>query len=211
MTAHLDDPTWERYACYELTPREREAADMHIAACSGCRTIARELGILARKARAFDPAVPTSELHAVTRQGFRWDLVAAASAGAALAVIALLPLVQRGATTSESAQPNVAMIDLNPDSTRGGPAIATVPIDAALFTLVLNDSSDRSFDDYSVEIIRSGGGPVWSARGLKRTSFSNFTIGVSRQLTPSGNYVVRLFGWRGDRQERIADYEFHVP
>ena len=62
--AHLDDAMWERLACEELTPFERERALAHVTACEECGSIYRGLAEMRREAAAFDPAVAAIKMPA---------------------------------------------------------------------------------------------------------------------------------------------------
>jgi len=57
-SAHLDETVWERLACGELTPFERERAFDHIAGCPDCGQVYRGVLMLQREASAFDPDAP---------------------------------------------------------------------------------------------------------------------------------------------------------
>jgi hypothetical protein len=89
---HVDDPTWERLACGELSAEERERALDHAARCAACGRILRALTHLAREARAVDPEAPGALAVAVASPPrARWVWGALAAAAAVLAVVALGP------------------------------------------------------------------------------------------------------------------------
>jgi hypothetical protein len=109
-----------------------------------------------------------------------------------------------------SPQVNVAVIDLEPDTSRGAadPAATTidVPADAPLLTLILTASTSRTFTDYAIEIVDRGGKQVWTAAGLKKSRFDTFTVALPRRLLPDGLYLVRTFAIEGGRRQALDQY-----
>lgn len=57
-STHVDDETFERYACGELTAADRARVDQHAATCEECARVLRGLGMLQREAARFDVEVP---------------------------------------------------------------------------------------------------------------------------------------------------------
>ncbi len=51
---HLEEETWERLACDELSPAEHQVALDHITACPECASTFRGLAMLSREAHEFD-------------------------------------------------------------------------------------------------------------------------------------------------------------
>lgn len=81
--AHLDEATWERLACGELSAPERIRARTHIAACGECARIDAALSTLREEALTFDPGVPERSAAPAARPVVRWLAMAA---GLAVAV-----------------------------------------------------------------------------------------------------------------------------
>lgn len=57
---HVADATWDRLACGELTPAERERAVEHIVRCPDCMLLYQTLGRFHEGARAIDAQAPVA-------------------------------------------------------------------------------------------------------------------------------------------------------
>jgi len=82
--SHLDEATWEKLACDELTAPERIRARTHITACPECARIDTALRALREEAKAFDPGVPADAplpfVRPPARTAVRWLALAASLA-----------------------------------------------------------------------------------------------------------------------------------
>jgi hypothetical protein len=55
---HIDEDTWERFACGEVTAAERRALLDHVVACAACGKVYRGVMQLSAEARELDPSLP---------------------------------------------------------------------------------------------------------------------------------------------------------
>lgn len=97
-------------------------------------------------------------------------------------------------------QPNAPVEDLvlgDTRSERGATAaipLIELPEDAVRFTLVIPSSGpDLDYDNYAIEINRRGR-RILTFKGLRRDTGGGFTIALTRQLFPAGEYYFRLYG-----------------
>lgn len=91
---HLSEDRWERLACDELDPLEREAALDHILSCPLCSDTYRALQELRREAATFDPgvAVPAGGTPAPDSWRRRlWGGIGVLAAAAAVTLVVVLP------------------------------------------------------------------------------------------------------------------------
>jgi len=86
---HPTEESWERLACREMDPAEREKTLDHVTRCADCARVYRALDALAEGARTFDPGVPNAPARVLPFP--RWALLAGLAAAAALAVVVLRP------------------------------------------------------------------------------------------------------------------------
>jgi anti-sigma factor RsiW len=116
----------------------------------------------------------------------------------------------------ELSQPqlNVPIADLYPRgfARNQGQAAATIDVPARvnLFTLVLNTAHDQTFPTYSLEIVDERSALVWQGRGLQKSALNNFTVSLARRLFPTGQYLVKLYGWRGERKRLVEEYAVRI-
>ena len=121
----------------------------------------------------------------------------------------------RSADELSRPQLNPAIADLDPrDSVRGGGtgAVRTIeiPSGARLFTLILNITGQPPYSDYALEIRNANNKLIWQGQGLKKSADNTFTVALTRQLLPAGQYRFRLFGLRGNKKELVEDYAVHI-
>ncbi|HXG64576.1 MAG TPA: hypothetical protein VNO70_05685 [Blastocatellia bacterium] len=120
----------------------------------------------------------------------------------------------RSAEELSRPQLNPAIADLDPrDSVRGGAgAVRTVeiPSGARLFTLILNITGQPPYSDYALEIRNANNKLIWQGQGLKRSAENTFTVALTRQSLPPGQYRFRLFGLRGNQRELVEDYVVRI-
>ncbi|MGH9765069.1 MAG: hypothetical protein ACREDR_38275 [Blastocatellia bacterium] len=111
---------------------------------------------------------------------------------------------------------NVPLIDVFPADSiqRSGSSTGTnqASVSAKLgsFVLILNaGGQSASYSSYRVEILDQSGRIVWRGTGLKRDQTGNFTLMLSRAITPHGSYTIRLYGESGPG-EPISEYKIKV-
>ncbi len=113
-------------------------------------------------------------------------------------------------------QLNVPIVDLDPrDSFLRGPvkdSVGTIviPSGANLFTLILNVAGRVSYPNYALEIRNLKNEIVWRGSGLRKSSYDTFTIVLPRALMPAGQYQIKLYGLRPNRQELVEAYILRI-
>jgi hypothetical protein len=116
-----------------------------------------------------------------------------------------------------SPQLNAPILDLYPaGSTRGPrsetPAVQTVPPDARLFTVVLNQAGRPAFQDYELQIVDAEGDEVRRDGGLKPNPYGSFSVTLSRDLLGPGDFRVRLVGIdSGGGRQTVEEYALRIP
>jgi hypothetical protein len=97
---HLDEAAWERLACAEGEPAERERAFDHVTRCTECAAVWRSLSSLRREAAAFDPAAPRARTR--PEAPARWVVAGLAAAAVLVAAsVTLMPAARRGPSVAE--------------------------------------------------------------------------------------------------------------
>lgn len=86
---HLSEEDWERLACHELAPEEREAALDHVIRCAACARTYRAIGALGAEARSFDPGAPRERVRVLAFP--RWPVLLGLAAAAVLTLVLLRP------------------------------------------------------------------------------------------------------------------------
>jgi hypothetical protein len=145
---HVDDETFERYACGELNAEERARVEAHAARCADCDRVLRGLTMLRHEAAGFDATVPE---HAASRP--RWAIPLAIAAALTVAVVAPIAWTalhdRNGASAAREA--NTDAIDATvPQGAISGPAIK--------FEWRQWDGATR----YEVRLFEADGTLVWS-------------------------------------------------
>ena len=87
---HPDEAAWERVACGEMDPAERERTLDHIARCAECAQVWRALSQLRREARSFDAGMLRAEGSGRRAIVVPWILSGLAAAAAVAAVSVML-------------------------------------------------------------------------------------------------------------------------
>jgi hypothetical protein len=107
---------------------------------------------------------------------------------------------------------NAPFVWLNPkDPVRGEPDVTILPPGASYLFVVLGVTDPRPFPEYSLEIVnKDTGKPVWSSRGLHKTTDLELTMALPRDLLPSGDYQFRLFGLKDGKAEMAGEYEMRI-
>lgn len=120
---HLEESEWERLACGEVSPAERERALEHVTRCSLCADLYRGLTQLTEEARLFDPGAPRASRAGRSPLWERapgWARWAAAAAAIAVGVLPWLPRKApvSSPTTRAPAAPS-SLVLLEPSGTIG--------------------------------------------------------------------------------------------
>lgn len=108
---------------------------------------------------------------------------------------------------------NVPIIDLQADALRGsGPpaAVAVVPADSSLVTLILNSDSRDVAAAYRLEVVDAAGAVVWHSEALTMTPFHTFTIALSPRALGRGLFHLRLFRLTGTQRETLETYSMRI-
>lgn len=184
--AHLHDATWERLACEELTPFERERALEHITACEECGSIYRGLSEMRREAAAFDPAVTGMKMPAATEASVRpwwyspWFMGSMGTAAVVLWAVTIGPL-----------QPAT---DYSNDVTRTArPAVTLLaPAEGAPFNRVVAWQPVEGATSYRVVGFTIDGTRAFDVRDVKETTL---TLASDVVLAP-GRYFLQVTALR---------------
>ncbi len=78
------------------------------------------------------------------------------------------------------------------------------------FTLTLYSADESTFPDYLLELIDLDGVVIWSAQGVKRNPNGAFTVRLTRDFLPAGDYRFVLSGVGDTGREEIAIYSLPV-
>ncbi len=111
-------------------------------------------------------------------------------------------------------QVNMPIADLYPQEFIRGQEEAIkaieVPSGANFFALILNVPDQRSYASYALEIADRDGRAIWRGRGLRMSSYNNFTVMLPRRLFPAGEYRIALYGLRDGRRELVERYALRI-
>jgi hypothetical protein len=115
-------------------------------------------------------------------------------------------------TIDDLTSPQLDTPIVNLDIIRGGPIVASVPIEiprtANLLTLILNFNDRQQHSVYEVEIIDQQGSKIW--RGETKSQANKLNVTLLRRSLSGGKYVIKLFGLRNDKKVLIADYAITI-
>jgi hypothetical protein len=81
-----------------------------------------------------------------------------------------------------------------------------IPQTTKYFTLILNGEGQLTYPDYVIEIMDRKGQLVWRGEGLRRDSHGNVVMTLDKTFLGEGQYRLQLYGQRGGRTRRIAEY-----
>jgi hypothetical protein len=196
---HVDEESWERLACGELSAEEREQAIDHASKCSECASVLRALLVLEREAHELDPLVPAGI--AVTsprprgRNLMRGAIAVAAAVAAATIVWLTVPL------SSRVPQPPVP----DPDTLRSvGESERPVPrspldeVARAPERFSWEGSADARA--YEVELFDADGELIWESGEVVATSIP----WPETHAPEPGRYYWRVVAIQTERGERRA-------
>lgn len=232
-------PDPERLAAYhagELPLAEAERLQDHLVACRECSGLLLDLDRLADPLfgaemipeetkedlwrRVLDgvrreeaPAAPVVPIRRPSSSLRQFQALAAALLIATVGLSLWVASLRRTVGELSRPQVNAPVLDLYAGTVRGeedGRPAMSVPAGARVFTVILNAPGRRSHDEYRVEIAREGGAVAWSGEGLEPNLFGSFSVTLSRNLLPPGDYRIRLFGRTGGEEQRIEEYALRV-
>jgi hypothetical protein len=90
------------------------------------------------------------------------------------------------------------------------PTLIDVPHNHALFTVILQQTQDKGFQSYFVEMAApKTKGVAWSEKLLKATSL-NIPLTFARRAVVAGKYQLRLYGLVGKKKELLDQYDMQV-
>lgn len=147
----------------------------------------------------------------------RWlPALAAALLAVTIGLSAWVVSLQRKIDALSQPQPNPAVIQLSPLTTRGrgsrGEVASTEASRRLTFILYIPGPSSRA-TRYRVEVFRSDGGKVLEVPGLVfQEDLDGVSLGLSRDEIGPGDYRLRLFGGtgKGASEKLVAEYPLHV-
>jgi hypothetical protein len=90
------------------------------------------------------------------------------------------------------------------------PTTIDVPFNNALFTVILQQTQDKGFQSYFVEMSTpKTKGVSWSDKLLKASSI-NIPLTFARRAVVAGKYQLKLYGLVGKKKEFIEQYDMQV-
>ncbi|HKV37886.1 MAG TPA: hypothetical protein VJX67_01645, partial [Blastocatellia bacterium] len=95
---------------------------------------------------------------------------------------------------------NVPIFDVFPEESveRSGsgsvPKATQITAAAESFVLILNGGAQSEYPSYRIEIVDHLDKIIWRASGVKRDRMGNFSLLLSKSVTPPGSYAIRLYG-----------------
>jgi hypothetical protein len=156
--SHLQESDWERLACGEMGPEERDRALEHVTSCAACAELYRGLSMLRAEAPAFDPGAPRHE----TGRSLRGQVPAWARwAAAGLAVVSLGSwiLLERRAPPQAVTRAPVA-------ATR---VVLLEPVGALAPDGRFRWNTVEGADSYRIRLFREDGLLLWTSEALTET------------------------------------------
>ena len=178
-TAHPDEDAWERLACDEVEPTERQAILDHAIRCAACERIYRGLTLLRADASAFDPQAPRP-----ATEPARWSWRHTTASGLAALAATLLLAVWRPALPPA--------VTPDPETVRGAPTGAPGAL-VALAPMGRLSEPPREFHwhavsgrvRYRVQLLSGEGQPLWTSDETDEASLARPS---TLRLGPGGYY-----------------------
>ncbi len=197
---HVDEESWERLACGELSVEEREHALDHASTCSECASVLRALLVLEREAHEIDPFVPAgiaaSSARPRARKLLRGAIAAAVAVAAAITIWLMVPLSSR--TVLEPSVPDADTMRSAGESDRPVPGSPLDEIARAPDGFSWKGSAAARA--YEVELFDADGERIWDSGELVGTS-----VPWPQKLAPEpGRYYWHVIAIQAERGERLA-------
>lgn len=227
-----DHPQLEELSDYlagELAPEVEARIQDHLVACRACTRKLLDLESLSA------PESPTAEgvvdlaLTAAWREQktriadfesarqrqhtLRWVSAVAASLFVATVGLSVhVSQLRRTIAGLEAPTANVVTAYLEPSTTRSttDPVTLTVSEGQRLAVFFLTPPSAPAFASYEVEVLGVAGSRILQVSGLELSEVDNLRLGVPLELTPAGDYEVRLHGLDGQRREPLQAFPLLV-
>jgi hypothetical protein len=234
---HPEPETLAAYHAGELPEGEAQRLQDHLLACRECAALLVDLDGFADPAfgagslsaadqeglwgriqgeiqqEALAPVIPLRRPSQAPPQP-RWLMaLAAALLIATVGLSAWVVSLRHTVEALNRPEPNAPVIDLYSGASRsaGSPQPgATIPRDFRFFTVILHPPHSRSTKRYRVEILREGGGSVWSRDGVAPDPLGPLPLTLTRSLIGPGEYRIRLFDESGNPREPVMDYALRV-
>jgi len=235
---HPEPETLAAYHAGELPEGEAQRLQDHLLTCRECAALLVDLDGLADPAfgagslsaadqedlwgriqgsleqeESLAPVIPLRRPSRSSQQP-RWlQALAASLLVATVGLSAWVVSLRRTVETLGTPEPNAPVIDLYSGASRsaGSPQPgATIPRDFRFFTVILHPPHSRSTKRYRVEILREGGGSVWSRDGVAPDPLGPLPLTLTRSLIGPGEYRIRLFDESGNPREPVMDYALRV-
>lgn len=114
------------------------------------------------------------------------------------------PLVSLDSATVKQAEVPAANTKKDPFTT------VEVPHNLALFTVVLNQTQDKGYQSYFVELTDANGKRVAWSETLKKTNGLNIPLTFAKRSHTPGRYQLKLYGFNGKKKEFLDHYDMQV-
>jgi hypothetical protein len=158
---HLAEEQWERLACDEMEPGERDEALDHILACSLCSDTYRAIQVVRAEAAAFDETAPAAASVEGTVRRFPWRGVGLLAMAATVLLAVVLPLRRSQEPGDEGAGVVVR------SAGEGSAAAPVAPVGKLAWVsgedVLLQWTTDEPELTVTVEILDADGELVWTS------------------------------------------------
>lgn len=116
-----------------------------------------------------------------------------------------------GRATGARPQANTPIVTLESARDSGTAANqVTVPSEAQSVLLWIAVEQGNRFESFRVQILTKQGLPVETLTGAKPNQYGALTVSVPASGFQSGQYVVKLYGARGQQSELLGEYDLRV-
>ncbi|MCH9649775.1 MAG: zf-HC2 domain-containing protein [Deltaproteobacteria bacterium] len=195
---HVEDETFLRMACNELTAAETAAVQAHLELCQDCGRVWQAVSKVREAAVEFDPgAVPPVDSRFGGREKpRRWWLGSAAAA----ALVVMAVVVPRLLGPPDSPKPSTHTPQVVRSGQERGPRLFS-PVENSQVSKVrfewsfLDDASG-----YTVELLDEDGAAIWTSRRLQE-NLVDWPPSLARE---PGNYYWRVSAHFPDGEETIS-------
>lgn len=114
------------------------------------------------------------------------------------------PLVNLDSATVKQADPATA------NQKKDLFTLVEVPHNLALFTVVLNQTQDKGYQSYFVELTDGNGKRVAWSEQLKKVNGLNIPLTFAKRSHTPGRYQLKLYGMNGKKKEFVDHYDMQV-
>ncbi len=143
----------------------------------------------------------------------RWIAVAASLAAVCFAGMTWLAIENsrlRQEIAHPIAAPDVAVLSLYPQLTRGNEKVPTITLAKQKMFLRVDLASNEEYPAYSVEVESASRGRIWAQDSLHRSPSGAVTLWLPSAAITTGPYEFLLYGTRAGERELLGSYPCRV-